>query len=73
MKKIAFPVLACLLFLQAWSQSVDERANDFLRQSDKLYVVMTVLITIFAALIVFLIFQERKISKLEKQLKEKNS
>ena len=73
MKRIFLLMVTSFVFLQANGQTLDERANDFLRQSDKLYVVMSVLITIFAALIVFLIFQERKISKLEKQLKEKNS
>ncbi|MFI5135187.1 MAG: CcmD family protein [Chitinophagales bacterium] len=51
---------------------MDQQAADFLRESDKLYVVISILVTIFAVLIIFLIFQERRISKLEKQLKEKN-
>jgi len=73
MKRLSIFLISLFLFQQAFSQSLDEQAADFLRQSDKLYVVITVLVTIFAALIVFLIMQERKISKIEKQLKDKNS
>ena len=57
----------------AAQNSVDEKAADFLRESNNLYVVITILVTIFAGIIIFLIFQERKLSKLEKQLKDKNS
>jgi hypothetical protein len=54
----------------AGAQSIDEQAGNFLRESGKLYVVITVLVTIFAGIIIFLIFQERKISKLEKKIKD---
>lgn len=50
--------------------SLDEQAGNFLRESGKLYVVITILVTIFAGIVIFLIFQERKISKLEKNLKD---
>ncbi|HYV95697.1 MAG TPA: hypothetical protein VE978_28255 [Chitinophagales bacterium] len=60
----------CILILHA-QNSADEKAADFLRQSDNLYVVISILVTIFAGIIIFLIFQERKLSKLEKQLKDK--
>ena len=72
MKKISSLILFLSLIQNVFAQSLDEQAGDFLRQSDKLYVVISILVTIFAVLIVFLIFQERKISKLEKQLKDKN-
>lgn len=72
MKKslIAFFLVCYTLALHA-QKSVDERAANFLRQSDNLYVVISILVTIFTGIILFLIFQERKISKLEKQLKER--
>ena len=54
----------------AGAQSIDEQAGNFLRESGKLYVVITVLVTIFAGIIIFLIFQERKISKLERKIKD---
>ena len=72
--KVFFSI-ALLLFLvhSAFAQnSVDENAADFLRKSDSVYVVITILVTIFAGIIAFLVFQERKISKLEKQIKDKH-
>ena len=73
MKKIFLTILllTCIVALKAQS-SADEKAADFLRQSDNLYVVISILVTIFAGIVIFLIFQERKISRLEKQLKDKN-
>ena len=71
MKKL---LLWLLVFLMeagiAGAQSIDEQAGNFLRESGKLYVVITVLVTIFAGIVIFLIFQERKISKLEKRIKD---
>lgn len=71
MKKL---LLGLLVFAMeagiAGAQSIDEQAGNFLRESGKLYVVITVLVTIFAGIIIFLIFQERKISKLEKKFKD---
>lgn len=58
------------LLLQAQSASLDEQAGNFLRESGKLYVVITILVTIFAGIVIFLIFQERKISQLEKKIKD---
>lgn len=73
MKKLLIIILLLLNSITAMSQSLDQQAGDFLRESNKLYVVITVLVTIFAALIIFLILQERRISRIEKQLKDKNS
>jgi hypothetical protein len=73
-----FCILSSILYLlisysASAQNSIDEKAADFLRESNNLYVVITILVTIFAGIIIFLIFQERKISKLEKQLKDKQS
>lgn len=73
MKKILFGITLLLLnqsVLQAQGMTLDEQAANFLRESGKLYVVITILVTIFAGIVIFLIFQERKISKLEKKLKD---
>jgi len=66
--------IICLLITQVASaqNTISDSANDFLRQSNKLYVVISILVTIFAGIIIFLILQERKISKLEQQLKDKH-
>lgn len=73
MKKflITLSLVCCILFSHA-QETVDEKAAAFLRESNNLYVVISILVTIFTGIILFLIFQERKISKLEQQLKERN-
>nr|WP_242922213.1 CcmD family protein [Pontibacter liquoris] len=43
---------------------------DTLRQDGKIYVVVTVLVTIMAGIVVYLVSLDRKVSKLEKQLKD---
>ncbi|WP_347157265.1 CcmD family protein [Pontibacter chitinilyticus] len=43
---------------------------DTLRQDGKIYVVVAVLTTIMAGLVVYLVTIDRKVSKLEKQLKD---
>ena len=72
MKKLAttFTLLFSIAMLHA-QNSIDDKAADFLRHSNNLYVVISILVTIFAGIIIFLVFQERKISKLEKQLNDK--
>ncbi|QCR23677.1 CcmD family protein [Pontibacter sp. SGAir0037] len=43
---------------------------DLLRQDGKIYVVIAVILTVLAGLIFYLISIDRKVGKLEKQLKE---
>lgn len=43
---------------------------DTLRQDGKIYVVVIVLLTVLAGVVVYLISLDRKVSKLEKQLKD---
>lgn len=44
---------------------------DTFRSDGKIYVVITVIAMIFAALVIFLIALERKVNKLEKQINKK--
>jgi len=46
---------------------------DGLRADGKIYVVVVVLLIIFAVLITYLIIIDRKISRLEKKVREKNN
>ncbi|AKD05583.1 hypothetical protein PKOR_07785 [Pontibacter korlensis] len=48
----------------------DVEMADTLRQDGKIYVVVVVLLTVLAGLIVYLITLDRKVSKLEKQMRE---
>lgn len=43
---------------------------DTLRQDGKIYVVVIVLLTVLAGVVVYLVSLDRKVSKLEKQLKD---
>lgn len=60
-------VLPLLAQVQQNSNAVE--MADALRQSGKIYVVVAVIAVIFAGIIAFLFFLERKIHKLEKDLK----
>lgn len=48
----------------------DVEMADALRQDGKIYVVVVVLLTIMVGVVVYLITIDRKVSKLEKQLKD---
>ncbi len=67
--------LITLLFLSATMFAQDTTANepemaDKLYADGRIYVVVTVVATIFAGIIVYLINLDTKISKLEKQIKK---
>ncbi len=70
MKKrvLNFLILMTLIVPSLMAQA--ER-TDFMRSIGKIYVVVAVILTIFAGIILFLIYLDRKISRLEKQI-EKN-
>ena len=66
--------LLALLILSASGfaqQNQPVEMADGLYQSGKIYVVITVLSVIFAGIIIYLIILDRKIAKLEKDLKNK--
>jgi uncharacterized membrane protein len=71
MKKTNLLLLFVFTATSVLAQNAEEAAAEFLRRDEKLYVVVSILVTIFAALIFFLISQEKRISRLEKQLKDK--
>ena len=62
------------LFIFLMLLSVDlfgQDSADFARSIGKMNVVIAVIITIFIGLIVFLIYMERRLSKIEKQIDSK--
>lgn len=72
-----FRYLACPLFLlliqtSVFAQSSPEMATG-LRASGKIYVVVLVLATIFAGIIAFLIYLERRIARLERETGHQNN
>ena len=58
-----------LLFLSQFAQAQTIEMADQMRSNGKIYVVVAVLLTILIGLIIFLINIDRKVSKLEKEIK----
>jgi len=68
-------ISAFLLFLMvssAWSQSGSE-APDFMRSQGKLFVVVAVIAAIFLGITAFLVYLDRRLTKLENQIKEEDA
>ncbi|MBI4931275.1 MAG: CcmD family protein [Bacteroidetes bacterium] len=69
MKKIILSLLLTLVSCFCFSQEVE--MADGLRSEGKIYVVVSVLVTILLGLILYLIMIDRKVSDIEKKLKQK--
>ncbi|MCB0481786.1 MAG: CcmD family protein [Flavobacteriales bacterium] len=67
-KKLTLTALLICSTMVLLSQEI-EMATD-MRSQGKIYVVIAVMSVIFAGIVAFLVYLERKISKLEKQLKK---
>ena len=71
MKKITNLLLFLFVSLSAYSQeSTTVETADGLYQSGKIYVVVAVLSIIFTGIVIYLVVLDRKISKLEKEIKK---
>lgn len=70
MKKssIALTLLQLMFFTSLAAQTGG--GGDFLRSAGKIYVVVAVIATIFLGLVLFLIYLDRRLTKLENQIKE---
>ena len=60
------------LFLSFNLQAQDAEMADTMRSEGKIYVVVSIVLVILLGLIGYLIFIDRKVSNLEKRLKENN-
>jgi heme export protein D (CcmD) len=69
MKK-SFPVLFFTLLLSHTDLIAHPDNQDFMRSIGKMYVVYGVIVVIFAALIIFLIYLDRRLTKLENQIND---
>ena len=58
-----------LLIINPTLFAQDARMADTMRSEGKIYVVVAIILVIFFGLIAYLIYTDRKISKLEKRLK----
>lgn len=71
MKKLLKSLLTLFLFFlisNSFGQSVE--MADTLRSEGKIYVVVSIILLVLTGLIVYLFGMDRKLNKLEKQLKE---
>ena len=64
MKKSTF--ITIFLILAAVQYAAAQEMADTMRSNGKIYVVVTVLATIFAGIFAYLVYLDRKITKLEK-------
>ena len=65
--KYKVPLLISILFLQLYATAQQKvEMADTMRSNGKIYVVVAIILTIFAGLIIYLVRLDRKISKLEK-------
>jgi len=70
MKKITRILLGLLLLIiNPTLFAQDAQMADTMRSEGKIYVVVAIILVIFFGLIAYLIYTDRKISKLEKRLK----
>jgi hypothetical protein len=67
--KILFLITCLLVNLLAFAQNTSVDMADTMRKEGKIYVVVAIILTIFAGIIFYLIRLDRKISKLEKEEK----
>jgi CcmD family protein len=56
-----------IMLITATYAGAETEMADAMRSNGKIYVVVTVLATIFAAIFAYLVYLDRKISKLEKE------
>jgi hypothetical protein len=69
MKKVVNILLALMLVLNPTLFAQDAEMADTMRSEGKIYVVVAIIVVIFFGLITFLVYTDRKISKLEKRVK----
>jgi len=70
-KKILVFLSAFFLSLITFAQETEQvEMADEMRASGKIYVVVAVLVTVFIGIVIYLIRIDRKVSKLEKEVKK---
>lgn len=67
--KYRFYSLLCLLLLSLTNLPAQAVATDFMRNTGKIYVVVAVIVVGFVGLFCFLFYMDKKLTKLEDQIK----
>lgn len=68
MKRILLSLVA--LFLSYPMLLAQSNDSDFMRSIGKIYVVVAVIVALFIGIVVFLVYLDRKLTKLEDQINE---
>ncbi len=69
-KKTTTLLLMCIAFITQAQTTTEPQMADTFRQDGKIYVVVTVIVLIFIAIVAFLIYLDRKLKKIEDSLKK---
>jgi hypothetical protein len=69
--KSSFTTLLLLISTLAFAQGNEVEMADQFRADGKIYVVVAIVLVILAGLFTYLIFVDRKVSRIEKQLNKK--
>ncbi len=72
MKKY-FPLILGFLFTQVQTLFAHDSGEDFMRSRGKIFVVVAVIVAVFLGLVAFMIFLERRLTKLENQIQDHES
>ncbi|MEM1325906.1 MAG: CcmD family protein [Bacteroidota bacterium] len=67
MKKVTFLLALLMTSMTAFAQAA---ATDFMRSTGKIYVVVAVIVVVFLGIVAFLIYLDRKLTKLERQIND---
>ena len=67
-KRVIFSLFFCCLALLNGMAS--NASDDFMRSTGKIYVVVAVILAIFIGIVLFLIYLDRKLTRLENQINE---
>lgn len=69
MNKTRISLLVAFLSTITVSLSAQSNDVDFMRSTGKIYVVVAVIVAIFIGIVLFLLYLDRKLTKLENQIK----
>lgn len=69
---MAIALVAISIETFAQENSLDNKLNDTLRGGNKFYSVIAVLVTIFTVLIAYLIYQDIRLKRIEKEINSKS-
>ena len=63
-------IISISLFMLFVIPGLQAQSDDFMRSTGKIYVVVAVIVAIFIGIVAFLMYLDRKLTKLENQIKE---